>query len=73
MLDVGCEMLDVEFGMGHAAREYSPTDRRSIFSHAENLSMRARFNGYAPRGQKFIAQGKRSGALGIMCCVVCAL
>ena len=43
------------------------------FSHAENLSMRARFNGYAPRGQKFIAQGKRSGALGIMCCVVCAL
>ena len=26
------------------------------FSHAENLSMRARFNGYAPRGQKFIAQ-----------------
>ena len=43
------------------------------FSHAENLSMRARFNGYAPRGQKFIAQGKRSDALGIMCCVVCAL
>ena len=26
------------------------------FSHAENLSMRARFNGHAPRGQKFIAQ-----------------
>ena len=37
------------------------------FSHAENLSMRARFNGHAPRGQKFIAQGKRSDALGIMC------
>ena len=43
------------------------------FSHAENLSMRARFNGYAPRGQKFIAQGKRSDALGIMCCVACSL
>ena len=43
------------------------------FSQAENLSMRARFNGYAPRGQKFIAQGKRSDARGIMCCVVCAL
>ena len=37
------------------------------FSHAENLSMRARFNGHAPRGQKFIAQGKRSDALDIMC------
>ena len=24
--------------------------------HAENLSMRARFNGHAPKGQKFIAQ-----------------
>ena len=43
------------------------------FSHAENLSMRARFNGHALKGQKFIAQGKRSDALGIMCCVVCAL
>ena len=43
------------------------------FSHAENLSMWARFNGYAPRGQKFIAQGKRSDALGIMCCGACAL
>ena len=28
MLDVGCEMWKVGFGMGHAAREYSPTDRR---------------------------------------------
>ena len=26
------------------------------FSQAENLSMRARFSGHAPRGQKFIAQ-----------------
>ena len=43
------------------------------FSHAENLSMRARFNGYAPRGQKFIAQGKRSDALGIMCRGICTL
>ena len=43
------------------------------FSQAENLSMRARFNGHAPKGQKFIAQGKRSDALGIMCCVACAL
>ena len=43
------------------------------FSQAENLSMRARFNGHAPKGQKFIAQGKRSGALGIMCRVACAL
>ena len=43
------------------------------FSHAENLSMRARVNGYAPRGQKFRAQGKRSDALGIMCCVACSL
>ena len=29
MWNVGCEMLDVGFGMGHAARECSPTDRRS--------------------------------------------
>ena len=42
----------------------SPTDRRSIFSHAENLSMRARFSGHALKGQKFIAQGKRSDTLG---------
>ena len=49
-------MLDVGFGMGHAARECSPTDHRSIFSHAENLSMRARFSGHIPKGQKFIAQ-----------------
>ena len=34
------------------------------FSHAENLSMRARFSGHAPKGQKFIAQGKRSDTLG---------
>ena len=34
------------------------------FSHAENLSMRARFNGHALKGQKFIAQGKRSDTLG---------
>ena len=26
------------------------------FSQAENLSMRARFNGHAPKGQKFTAQ-----------------
>ena len=51
----------------------SPTDRRSIFSHAENLSMRARFSGHALKGQKFIAQGKRSDALGIMCRIACAL
>ena len=35
------------------------------FSHAENLSMRARFSGHALKGQKFIAQGKQSGALGV--------
>ena len=34
------------------------------FSHAENLSMRARFSGHALKGQKFIAQGKRSDTLG---------
>ena len=26
--NVECEMFDMGFGMGHAAREYSPTDRR---------------------------------------------
>ena len=35
------------------------------------LGMRS--DGHVPKGQKFIAQGKRSGALGIMCCVACAL
>ena len=29
--------------------------------------MRARFSGHVPKGQKFIAQGKRSDTLGIMC------
>ena len=39
------------------------------FSHAENLSMRARFNGYAPRGQKFIAQrqAKRRPGYNVLC------
>ena len=39
------------------------------FSHAENLSMRARFNGYAPRGQKFIAQrqAKRCPGYNVLC------
>ena len=44
-----------------------------ILSHAENLSMRARFSGHAPKGQKFIAQGKQSDALGIRCRVAYAL
>ena len=35
------------------------------------LGMRS--DGYAQKGQKFIAQGKRSDALGIMGCVACAL
>ena len=42
-----------------------------VVCHMTGLGMR--FNGYAPRGQKFIAQGKRSDALGIMCCVACSL
>ena len=29
------------------------------------VSMRARFSGHVPKGQKFIAQGKRSDTLGI--------
>ena len=39
------------------------------FSHAENLSMRARFNGHAPRGQKFIAQrqAKRRPGYNVLC------
>ena len=39
--------------------------------HMTGLGMR--FNGHAPRGQKFIAQGKRSDTLGIMCRAACAL
>ena len=35
--------------------------------------MRARFSGHVPKGQKFIAQGKRSDTLGIMCREACAL
>ncbi len=35
--------------------------------------MRARFSGHVPKGQKFIAQGKRSDALGIMRREACAL
>ena len=35
--------------------------------------MRARFSGHVPKGQKFIAQGKRSDTLGIMCRVAYAL
>ena len=53
----------------HAHRSHRST---RIFSHAENPSMRARFSGHAPKGQKFIAQGKRSDALGIMCREACA-
>ncbi len=45
----------------HAHRSHRSTQ---IFSHAENLSMRARFSGHALKGQKFIAQGKRSDTLG---------
>ena len=37
------------------------------------VSMRARFSGHVPKGQKFIAQGKRSDTLGIMCRAVYAL
>mgnify|MGYP006920287335 CR=1 FL=1 len=54
----------------HAHRSHRSTQ---IFSHAENPSMRARFSGHAPKGQKFIAQGKRSDALGIMRSEACAL
>ena len=54
----------------HAHRSHRSTQ---IFSHAENLSMRARFSGHTPKGQKFIAQGKRSDALGIMRSEACAL
>ena len=42
-----------------------------VVCHMTGLGMRS--DGHVPKGQKFIAQGKRSGALGIMCCVVCAL
>ena len=39
------------------------------FSQAENLSMRARFNGHAPRGQKSIAQrqAKRRPGYNVPC------
>ena len=45
------------------------------FSHAENLSMRARFNGYAPRGQKFIAQrqAKRRPGYNVLCSLLPAV
>ena len=35
--------------------------------------MKARFSGLVPKGQKFIAQGKRSDTLGIMRSEACAL
>ena len=43
--------------MGHAAREYF--SHRSQFTFYEGT-----FNGHALKGQKFIAQGKRSDTLG---------
>ena len=46
----------------HAHRSHRST---RILSHAENPSMRARFSGHVPKGQKFIAQCKRSDTLGI--------
>ena len=42
-----------------------------VVCHMTGLGMRS--DGHVPKGQKFIAQGKRSGALGIMGCVACAL
>ena len=66
-----------EEAIGLSARIVNSAIRQShaarILSHAENLSMRARFSGHAPKGQKFIAQGKRSDALDIMCRRACAL
>ena len=44
----------------------APSARRmgTDSSHAESCFMRARFSGHVPKGQKFIAQGKRSDTLG---------
>ena len=42
-----------------------------VVCHMMGLDMRS--DGYASKRQKFIAQGKRSGALGIMCRGACAL
>ena len=42
-----------------------------VVCHMTGLGMRS--DGHVPKGQKFIAQGKRSGALGIMCREACAL
>ncbi len=42
-----------------------------VVCHMTGLGMRS--DGHAPKGQKFIAQGKRSDALDIMCRVACAL
>ena len=42
-----------------------------VVCHMTGLGMRS--DGHVPKGQKFIAQGKRSGALGIMGCVACAM
>ena len=42
-----------------------------VVCHMTGLDMRS--DGHVPKGQKFIAQGKRSGARGIMGCVACAL
>ena len=36
-----------------------------VVCHMTGLDMRS--DGHVPKRQKFIAQGKRSGALGIMC------
>ena len=53
----------------HAHRSHRST---RIFSHAESCLYEARLQ-HVPKGQKFIAQGKRSDALGIMCREACAL
>ena len=42
-----------------------------VVCHMTGLGMRS--DGHVPKGQKFIAQGKRSDALGIMCRGACAL
>ena len=80
MLDVGFGMLDVGFEMleggiwngACGTGMFSHRSQIDFFACGEPFYMGA-FNGHVPKGQKFIAQGKRSGALGIMCCVACVL
>ena len=53
------------------ATDFFAGGKYEVVCHMTGLDMRS--DGYASKRQKFIAQGKRSDALGIMCRGACAL